>query len=79
MGTRFSYMLAAHRAAALRIRRLTAEENGHIISYGFRMPAPFGAGFLPIVPQESASFPAAFFCAEPFDGRTGTPVQTKLT
>lgn len=61
MGTRFSYMLAAHRAAALRIRRLTAEENGHIISYGFRMPAPFGAGFLPIVPQESASFPAAFF------------------
>lgn len=32
MGTRFNLMLAAHRAAALRIRRLTAEENGHIIS-----------------------------------------------
>lgn len=31
MGTRSNFMLAAQRAAALRIRRLTAEENGHII------------------------------------------------
>ena len=58
MGTRFNLMLAARRAAALRIRRLTAEENGHIIHVMYRIPAPSGAGFLPIAPQESASFPA---------------------
>ena len=60
MGTRFNLMLAARRAAALRIRRLTAEENGHIIHVMYRIPAPSGAVFLPIAPQESASFPAVF-------------------
>lgn len=46
MGTKFNLMLAARRAAALRIRRLTAEENGHIIHVMYRIPAPSGAGFL---------------------------------
>lgn len=79
MGTKFNLMLAARRAAALRIRRLTAEENGHIIHVMYRIPAPSGAGFLPIAPQESASFPAVFFALSRSTGRTDAPVQTKRT
>lgn len=60
MGTRFNLMLAARWAAALRIRPLTAEENGHIIHTMHRIPAPSGAGFLPIAPRKSASFSAVF-------------------
>ena len=38
MGTRFNLMLAARRAAALRIRPLTEEENGHIIKFNVQDP-----------------------------------------
>lgn len=56
MGTRFNLMLAARRAAALRIRRLTAEENGHIIHVMYRIPAPSGPVFCPLRRRKVPAF-----------------------
>lgn len=78
MGTRFNLMLAARRAAALRIRPLTEEENGHIIKFNVQDSHPYGWVFCPLAAEKCQLF-RGFFALSRSTGRTGAPVQTKRT